>query len=54
MKNLTKQLHQVCDDLSSENSETKAKLMALNVLGEYDLNNMSMTGITRDTSYSQT
>ena len=45
----------MCGDLNIDHSKTNAKFFNLeNVLGGYDLNNMSRTGFTRETIISQT
>ena len=45
----------MCGDLNIDHSKTNAKFVTLeNVLGGYDLNNMSVTGFTRETNNSQT
>ena len=50
-----KQMHLMCGDLKTDHSKTNVKLSTLkNVLGGYDLNNMSLTGITSQTINSQT
>ena len=48
-------MHLMCRDLNTDHSKTKAKFLTLeNVLRGYDLNNMSLTGFTRETINSQT
>ena len=50
-----KQMHLTSGDLNINHSKTYAKFLTLeNVLGGYDLNNMSLTGFTRETIISQT
>ena len=50
-----KQMHLMCRDLNIDHSKTNAKFLTLeNVFGGYDLNNMSLTGFTRETINSQT
>ena len=51
----TKQMHLMCGDLNIDQSKTNAKFLTLeNILGGYDLNNVSLTGFTRETINSQT
>ena len=50
-----KQMPLMCGDLNIDHSKTNAKFLTLeNVLGGYDLNNMSLTGFTREAINSQT
>ena len=50
-----KQMHLMCGDLNIDHSKTNAKFLTLkNVLGGNDLNNMSLTGFTRETINFQT
>ena len=50
-----KQMHLICGDLNIDQSKTNANFLTLeNVLGGYDLNNMSLTGFIRETINSQT
>ena len=50
-----KQMHLICGDLNIDHSKANAKISTLeNVLGGYDLNNMSLTGFTSETINSQT
>ena len=48
-------MHVMCVDLNIDHSKTNAKFSTLeNVLGGYDLNNMSPTRFTRETIIFQT
>ena len=50
-----KQMHLMCGDLNIDHSKTNAKFSSLeNVPRGYDMNNMSLTGFTRETTSSQT
>ena len=50
-----KQMHLMCGDLNIDHSKTNAKFSTLEIVfGGYDLNNMSLTGFTRETINSQT
>ena len=48
-------MHLMCGEIKTDHSKTNAKFSTLeNVLGGYDLNNMSPTRFTRETINSQT
>ena len=50
-----KQMHLMSGDLNIDHSKTNAKTSTFKiVLGGYDLNNMSLTGITREAINPQT
>ena len=50
-----KEMHLMCWDLNFDHSKTNEKFSTLeNILGGYDLSNMSLTGSTREAIISQT